>query len=242
MRARAQVAKVLSKAMDKFGRLDGVVNCTGNMTMKPAHLTGEEEFMEGLRINALSSFNILGAAVREPASEPAPLACACAACPPRHPSAGCVPVHACFAKEVCNRKCRFPVVTRSRAGRAGGAADEERRRLDRAGELVGGVPRLRQPRGHLGRQGRRQRARAQRGQLVRAAQHPRQRVLAGAGARAAALARHCLPDLLRAGCQHGCWCSPPPIWCQAGVAGRAAVWTAQHVAQGCLGAPPDQQQ
>lgn len=78
-RARAQVAKVLGEAMDKFGRLDGVVNCTGNMTMKPAHLTGEEEFMEGLRINALSSFNILGAAVRETASEPAPLACACPA-------------------------------------------------------------------------------------------------------------------------------------------------------------------
>lgn len=62
--ALAQVAKVLGEAMDKFGRLDGVVNCTGNMTMKPAHLTGEEEFMEGLRINALSSLNVLAAAVR----------------------------------------------------------------------------------------------------------------------------------------------------------------------------------
>ena len=80
-RACAQVRKVLGEAMDRFGRLDGVVNCTGNMTMKPAHLTGEEEFMEGLRINALSSFNILSAAVRPPPPCRSALpACTCAAC------------------------------------------------------------------------------------------------------------------------------------------------------------------
>ncbi len=56
--------KALGQAMDKFGRLDGVVNCTGDMTMKPAHLTGEDEFMDGMRINALSSFNVIAAAVR----------------------------------------------------------------------------------------------------------------------------------------------------------------------------------
>jgi len=64
--ALRKVAKALGEAMEKYGRLDGVVNCTGNMTMKPAHLTGEDEFMEGLRINALSSFNILSSAVRLP--------------------------------------------------------------------------------------------------------------------------------------------------------------------------------
>jgi len=83
-----QVKKALGAAMDKFGRLDGVVNCTGDMTMKPAHLTGEDEFMDGLRINALSSFNVIAAAVRA-ARRPGRQACMRVAGPGRRGRCAC---------------------------------------------------------------------------------------------------------------------------------------------------------
>jgi NAD(P)-dependent dehydrogenase (short-subunit alcohol dehydrogenase family) len=55
--------KILGKAADEHGRVDGVASCVGNMLIKPAHLTSKEEFLEAMSENALSAFNVLKASV-----------------------------------------------------------------------------------------------------------------------------------------------------------------------------------
>ena len=59
----AQVKEVLEKAAEKFGRVDGVVDCAGSALIKPAHLTSAEEFHDAIALNVLSAFNILKGAV-----------------------------------------------------------------------------------------------------------------------------------------------------------------------------------
>ena len=58
-----QVSKVVEEAKRQYGKVDGVASCVGSMLIKPAHLTSDEEFMECIRLNAFSSFNILKATV-----------------------------------------------------------------------------------------------------------------------------------------------------------------------------------
>ena len=58
-----QVAGVIGKAKEQYGKVDSVASCVGNMLIKPAHLTSDEEFMECIKLNTFSSFNILKAAV-----------------------------------------------------------------------------------------------------------------------------------------------------------------------------------
>ena len=55
---------MISKAADQHGRVDGVASCVGSMLIKPAHLTGTDEFVEQMRQNALSAFHILKGSVR----------------------------------------------------------------------------------------------------------------------------------------------------------------------------------
>ena len=59
-----QVQSVLKKAVEKFGRVDGVADCAGSALIKPAHLSSAEEFHDAMAQNVLSAFNILKASVR----------------------------------------------------------------------------------------------------------------------------------------------------------------------------------
>jgi NAD(P)-dependent dehydrogenase (short-subunit alcohol dehydrogenase family) len=56
-----EVESVLSQAVEKFGRLDGVVNCCGSLLLKSAHLTSEEEWAHTIATNLTTSFLILRA-------------------------------------------------------------------------------------------------------------------------------------------------------------------------------------
>ena len=61
MDARA-VEKVFAAACEKFGRLDGVVNCCGSLLLKPAHLTTDEEWSRTISANLTTAFYVLRAA------------------------------------------------------------------------------------------------------------------------------------------------------------------------------------
>ena len=50
------------KAIDAFGRLDGVVNCVGSLLLKPAHLTSESEWQHTMAANLTSAFATVRAA------------------------------------------------------------------------------------------------------------------------------------------------------------------------------------
>lgn len=58
------VDAVTSATLSQWGRLDGVANCVGSVALKPAHTTSNAEFEKILRINLLSSFNILKSSVK----------------------------------------------------------------------------------------------------------------------------------------------------------------------------------
>ena len=60
------MAGVIAKAAEQHGRVDGVASCVGSMLIKPAHLTSTNEFMDLVRMNALSAFHILKGSVRAP--------------------------------------------------------------------------------------------------------------------------------------------------------------------------------
>jgi NAD(P)-dependent dehydrogenase (short-subunit alcohol dehydrogenase family) len=51
-----------SAACERFGRLDGVVNCAGSLLLKPAHLTTAEEWAQTLNANLTTAFHVLRAA------------------------------------------------------------------------------------------------------------------------------------------------------------------------------------
>ncbi|MCX6922421.1 MAG: SDR family oxidoreductase [Verrucomicrobia bacterium] len=56
------VENAFSAACEKFGRLDGVVNCAGSLLLKPAHLTTPEEWAQTLNANLTTAFHVLRAA------------------------------------------------------------------------------------------------------------------------------------------------------------------------------------
>jgi 3-oxoacyl-[acyl-carrier protein] reductase len=56
------VDRCLSQASERYGRLDGVVNCVGSLFLKPAHATRDEDWGEVLATNLTSSFYILRSA------------------------------------------------------------------------------------------------------------------------------------------------------------------------------------
>ncbi|NUQ36114.1 MAG: SDR family oxidoreductase [Planctomycetaceae bacterium] len=55
----ASVEAAFGAAQEKFGRIDGVVNCVGSLLLKPAHLTSADEWAHTIAANLTSSFNIL---------------------------------------------------------------------------------------------------------------------------------------------------------------------------------------
>ncbi|MCX7385914.1 MAG: SDR family oxidoreductase [Planctomycetales bacterium] len=51
-------------AMERFGKIDGVVNCMGTVLLKPAHLTTDKEWHDTLSVNLTSSFFLIRSAVK----------------------------------------------------------------------------------------------------------------------------------------------------------------------------------
>lgn len=52
----AEVENCFQFAVQKFGRVDGSVNCVGSLLLKPAHLTSEDDFNAVLAANLVSAF------------------------------------------------------------------------------------------------------------------------------------------------------------------------------------------
>ena len=60
----SQIESAVHGHIDRFGSLDGIVNCAGSILLKPAHLTSESEFADTLATNLTTSFNVVKAAAR----------------------------------------------------------------------------------------------------------------------------------------------------------------------------------
>src|SRR5512147_591252 len=52
----AQVAACVQAAVERYGRLDGIVNCVGSMLLQPAHLTSDDEWATTIAANLTSAF------------------------------------------------------------------------------------------------------------------------------------------------------------------------------------------
>ncbi|MBM3848277.1 MAG: SDR family oxidoreductase, partial [Verrucomicrobia bacterium] len=52
----------LNAVWNKYGQLDGVVNCCGSLLLKPAHLTTSEEWEHTIHANLTTAFHVLRAA------------------------------------------------------------------------------------------------------------------------------------------------------------------------------------
>lgn len=59
-----QIVEFLDGVAEEHGEITGVTNLIGNMCIKPAHLTSDEEFNTALQANTWSSFNILKGAAK----------------------------------------------------------------------------------------------------------------------------------------------------------------------------------
>lgn len=59
-----QVDACVQQAKTTFGRIDGLVNCAGTLTLKPVHLLSDAAFEHDLAVNLKSSFYALRAAVK----------------------------------------------------------------------------------------------------------------------------------------------------------------------------------
>lgn len=53
-----QLDKLAADMIEKYGKIDGMVNCVGSILLKPAHLTTEEEWLKTLHLNLTTAFNI----------------------------------------------------------------------------------------------------------------------------------------------------------------------------------------
>jgi 3-oxoacyl-[acyl-carrier protein] reductase len=56
------VERVFGEAQDKNGAIDGVVNCSGSLLLKPAHLTGKEQYQSVIDASLTTSFAVARAA------------------------------------------------------------------------------------------------------------------------------------------------------------------------------------
>lgn len=52
------------RAVEAFGRLDGMANCIGSLLLKPAHLTTEQEWQATMHANVTSAFAAVRASAR----------------------------------------------------------------------------------------------------------------------------------------------------------------------------------
>ena len=60
----ASIDRAVQLAVERFGKIDGVVNCIGSVLLKPAHLTTDKEWHDTLSTNLTSSFFLIRAAVK----------------------------------------------------------------------------------------------------------------------------------------------------------------------------------
>jgi len=56
------VEACFSDAAERFGRLDGAVNCAGSLLLKPAHLTSEDDWRDTIEKNLTTAFATVRAA------------------------------------------------------------------------------------------------------------------------------------------------------------------------------------
>jgi len=59
-----EVDAVIARAVEEYGRLDGVAHCVGSLLLKPAHSTTNVEWDQTLMTNLTSAFYVLRAAAR----------------------------------------------------------------------------------------------------------------------------------------------------------------------------------
>jgi NAD(P)-dependent dehydrogenase (short-subunit alcohol dehydrogenase family) len=59
-----QVKRCVDQIAERYGRIDGVVNCVGSLLLKPAHLTSDKEWDATIMNNLHSAFYILRSAAR----------------------------------------------------------------------------------------------------------------------------------------------------------------------------------
>ena len=52
------VHSFVQSGLEKFGRIDAIVNLPGNLILKPAHLCSEEEFYDTVNKNLKSAFDL----------------------------------------------------------------------------------------------------------------------------------------------------------------------------------------
>ena len=57
-----EVKGLFEKAVEEYGRVDGVANCVGSFMLKPAHRTTDEELSETLALNLNTAFGAIRAA------------------------------------------------------------------------------------------------------------------------------------------------------------------------------------
>lgn len=60
----ASIDGAVQLAMERFGKIDGVVNCMGSVLLKPAHLTTDIEWHDTVTTNLTSSFYMIRAAAK----------------------------------------------------------------------------------------------------------------------------------------------------------------------------------
>jgi NAD(P)-dependent dehydrogenase (short-subunit alcohol dehydrogenase family) len=54
--ATAEVGDAVGRAVETFGRLDGIANCVGSLLLKPAHITTDDEWNDTIATNLTSAF------------------------------------------------------------------------------------------------------------------------------------------------------------------------------------------
>ena len=59
-----QVEACVQAAVERYGHLDGIVNCVGSLLLKPAHLTSDDEWAATLGVNLTSAFAAVRAGAR----------------------------------------------------------------------------------------------------------------------------------------------------------------------------------
>jgi NAD(P)-dependent dehydrogenase (short-subunit alcohol dehydrogenase family) len=57
-----EVEACAKRAVEVYGRLDGIANCVGSVFLKPAHITREEEWAQTMSVNLGSAFGAVRAA------------------------------------------------------------------------------------------------------------------------------------------------------------------------------------
>tara|TARA_B100000427_G_C15395287_1_gene545184 strand:+ start:163 stop:858 length:696 start_codon:yes stop_codon:yes gene_type:complete len=61
-RSFSSIDRFIKTGREKLGSIDSIVNLAGNLILKPAHLSTEQEFEETININLKSSFGIIRSA------------------------------------------------------------------------------------------------------------------------------------------------------------------------------------